>query len=528
MARYTYEEVYQYIDDCYKDTAYVETCIALDKRYAVNIFTEMHNYISENIVELPYDAELFTEEERSEDSNVWDKNDKGFAGFFRNIWRVIKNIFAKFWELIKSFIGIQSKKVVSEEKIIEVVKNSKELEQKINQFPDTGLRALNSKIDSAQEFLSALEEIVQYMNTYIAELEKREYVDAVPDALKKVVEDITKFGIEPLKNGTFSKDKFQLLYQTFIQMLGDEGLSLKQKAGNYLQTAASLLIIYTNMVFSLITGNYDNADANDATVIQAIDDGIILTLGDDPSLIKSGAKPSSNIKFMKFPRLAGKGMAVATKLASGSNQFPPLIQIWANEDNGSSAFQAMISPSGDRPGLSAMIWQMFNWLLNQPKKDFKNDPTNQDYKDALKLHHDAAWMLANLFRNIIEVLGQSQQNALNMSGWHQTYNFKIDEKTGVIANANLESLTRNSDTDKTIVLEKVHERIKAVMVDGKSEGFNGVMKTISNLMRYILEFIVMSQRSSLSNLLRLFAKLDDSLDRVFGKTTLDTGKQIGV
>ena len=104
MANYTVEQFYQMIDDCYTPE-FLMMEKAMERQRYVDIFTEMHNYISENIIELPFDAEVFTEEDQKdniESKSVWDKNDKGWGGFWRNVGRVIANIWRNFWRFIKS------------------------------------------------------------------------------------------------------------------------------------------------------------------------------------------------------------------------------------------------------------------------------------------------------------------------------------------------------------------------------------------------------------------------------------------
>ena len=107
MANYTVEQACKMIEDCFTPE-YLMMEKAIERQHYVDIFTEMHNYISENIVELPFDAEVFTEEDQKdnvETKNVWDKNDKGWSGFWHNVWRVIKNIWRQFWAFVRSIVG---------------------------------------------------------------------------------------------------------------------------------------------------------------------------------------------------------------------------------------------------------------------------------------------------------------------------------------------------------------------------------------------------------------------------------------
>ena len=90
----TYDEAFEIIENCKpKDMdLYLE---AAAKENAIGIYTEMHNYINDNIVTLDYDVDLFTE------AFSWDKS----KGFWANIWAWILNVWGAIKQLFLSLFG---------------------------------------------------------------------------------------------------------------------------------------------------------------------------------------------------------------------------------------------------------------------------------------------------------------------------------------------------------------------------------------------------------------------------------------
>ena len=81
-----------------------------------SLFSEMHNYISENIVELPYDEIVFTEAKDGKNflERIWD--------FIVGIWNAIKKFFGMLFRAVKQLFTGKSET----EKLIEKLENNSE------------------------------------------------------------------------------------------------------------------------------------------------------------------------------------------------------------------------------------------------------------------------------------------------------------------------------------------------------------------------------------------------------------------
>lgn len=277
MANYTFEQAYKMIDDCYTPE-YLMMEKAMERQRYIDIFTEMHNYISENIIDLPFDAEVFTEEDDNvERKSVWDKNKKGWKGFWDNVWAVIKNIWNNFWRFIRS-IGSYNDTIKPQEaqKIADKAENvAKDIEQKSEQEVQKAVEEkkevvketftdISQVVDLLQKSFTKLEEIddkaskaeTKAQNTYKAgskaldnrlkeiKREKKENIKNVKDKIKSIVETLSN-------DPTQFKDSKSLLVSLLKQIAGKFNPS-KVEAENKLINAIRSLLVATMIDGKLI------------------------------------------------------------------------------------------------------------------------------------------------------------------------------------------------------------------------------------------------------------------------------------
>lgn len=277
MANYTFEQAYKMIDDCYTPE-YLMMEKTIERQRYIDIFTEMHNYISENIIELPFDAEVFTEEDDNvERKSVWDKNKKGWSGFWENVWAVIKNIWNNFWRFIRA-IGSYNDTIKPQEaqKIADKAEEvAKDLEQKSEQEVQKAVEEkkevvketftdISQVVDLLQKSFTKLEEIddkaanaeTKARNTYkagsksldrrIKEIKqtKKENIKKVKDKIKSIVETLSN-------DPTQFKDSKSLLVSLLKQIAGKFNPS-KVEAENKLINAIRSLLVATMIDGKLI------------------------------------------------------------------------------------------------------------------------------------------------------------------------------------------------------------------------------------------------------------------------------------
>lgn len=261
MARYSYNQVYQIIDEAALNPTFLALQKDIERQHYLNFFAEMHNYISENIIELPFDADVILEEDKS----VWDKSDTGWGGFWRNIWRVLKNFFETFWKLIKSIVGISSKEQVPENKIKENASAAQQAIQASQSAPDSGIKsALESNPQNKEEFKTALNEILadvtklkeRYAKTKEPSQTYLNSYDALIDGIKGLVDKIDK--------GTVTKADLTNYLDPLLQTAANsESNSQIQKLMNFLQTIMTVLCMCCNACLS-----YLNVDLNLSLEVQ--------------------------------------------------------------------------------------------------------------------------------------------------------------------------------------------------------------------------------------------------------------------
>ena len=208
MANYTIEQYFQIIDDCYTPE-FLMMEKAMERQRYIDIFTEMHNYISENIIELPFDAEVFTEEDDNvERKSVWDKNKKGWSGFWENVWAVIKNIWNNFWRFIRS-IGSYNDTLKPQEaqKIADNAeavakdleqKSEQEVQQAVQENPEPVKEAITKVVNCLEMFtkqgerLAKLNERIEKINKITAPLRKNHDKQQTIDKLNNEMKSVAK------------------------------------------------------------------------------------------------------------------------------------------------------------------------------------------------------------------------------------------------------------------------------------------------------------------------------------------------
>ena len=277
MANYTIEQYFQIIDDCYTPE-FLMMEKAMERQRYIDIFTEMHNYISENIIELPFDAEVFTEEE-TKSKSVWDTNDKGWDGFWHNVGRVLKNIWNKFWGFIKSLVSLSDEVKPQEAKKIadkaEAV--AKDLEQKSEQEVEKAAEEKPEEVKSAAQEVKAVTVSLIDGITKMKEItEKRDKnrdqanKDFKDDKLKSELESINATALQEieqlLKSTAVDLDKIIANPEEFrgnrgnliifLKLVADsvkpEKIDLMNKAKNYLRAYNIGTLLGVKLLYDII------------------------------------------------------------------------------------------------------------------------------------------------------------------------------------------------------------------------------------------------------------------------------------
>lgn len=296
MANYTVEQACKMIDDCFTPE-YLMMEKAIERQHYIDIFTEMHNYISENIVELPFDAEVFTEEEETKTKSVWDKNDKGWDGFWRNVGRVLKNIWNKFWGFIKSLVSLSDEVKPQEAKKIadnaEAV--AKDLEQKSEQEVEKAAEEKPEEVKSAAQEVKAVTVSLIDGITKMKEItEKRDKnrdqanKDFKDDKLKSELKSIDATALQEieqlLKSTAVDLDKIITNPEEFrgnrgnliifLKLVADsikpEKIDLMNKAKNYLRSTNICALLGVKLLYDIINLYPKQSDTIKSTIQQML------------------------------------------------------------------------------------------------------------------------------------------------------------------------------------------------------------------------------------------------------------------
>ena len=136
-----------------------------------SLFSEMHNYISENIVELPYSEDVFTEAKDGKNflERIWD--------FIVGVWNAIKKFFGMLFRAVKQLFTGKSET----EKLIEKLENnSEEIADNIQNKPAaevvkvlTEMFVPEKKEEVKKESVSYLSEASKPMDLYNSTLKNK-------------------------------------------------------------------------------------------------------------------------------------------------------------------------------------------------------------------------------------------------------------------------------------------------------------------------------------------------------------------
>lgn len=170
-----------------------------------SLFSEMHNYISENIVELPYCEDVFTEAKDGKNflERIWD--------FIVGIWNAIKKFVVMIFRAARQLFTGKSEN----DKLIETLENnSEEIADNIQNKPAAEVVKVLTELFVSEKKSEEKSPEVKKESAYLSEAKAMDLYNAkVKEALERLATNIPK-GIsfkEYLDNPTHNKEMLNML-----------------------------------------------------------------------------------------------------------------------------------------------------------------------------------------------------------------------------------------------------------------------------------------------------------------------------
>lgn len=243
----TYDEAFEIIENCKpKDMdLYLE---AAAKENAIGIYTEMHNYINDNIVTLDYDVDLFTE------AFSWDKS----KGFWANIWAWILNVWGAIKQLFLSLFG--KNETVSKEEAEKLKTAAQNASEKVGSADITLDGEGIKEVDDFFKFIKNIGEKLTENEKKVDDMElgkkearskKLEYLNELFSKVEKVMQSVIKTKTI-IKNSAEAKaikdflDEIIKKFSTYDEVDKDE-----KEANHVVALTFASLCIYNNILIAL-------------------------------------------------------------------------------------------------------------------------------------------------------------------------------------------------------------------------------------------------------------------------------------
>ena len=135
------DSFFKMIDDL-ETPAYLESVNQINKHCALECYREMHDYVNNNIVDLDFDVDLYTE------GFEWDKSKK----WYENIWEFLKNLWRALINFFKAFIGKNTD--LTKEEIEKLKSTAQEAKSTLESGKEISTEQLTTGLDKLDKFLT--------------------------------------------------------------------------------------------------------------------------------------------------------------------------------------------------------------------------------------------------------------------------------------------------------------------------------------------------------------------------------------
>lgn len=200
----------------------------------VNLYNEMNSFINNNIVELDYDSELYTEE-------VSNKKQK----WYEKLWEWIKKVWAKivtFFVGDKSLIKKQAKEIEDHKEEIEKNSSSSEYISSHSSEISSSLGNISSTINQTNTPIDKKAEIINGLNELIKKLKNKQLINSTQNDLNiftKCTHEIFTFNCMTITSVAESIvnlfQKFEIVNEGIKEIISKNSLSIDEIKDNLIK-----------------------------------------------------------------------------------------------------------------------------------------------------------------------------------------------------------------------------------------------------------------------------------------------------
>ena len=273
--------------------AYLESVNQINKHCALECYREMHDYVHNNIVELDFDADLYTE------GFEWDKSKK----WYENIWEFLKNLWRALINFFKAFIG-KNTDLTKEE--IEKLKSTAQIAKStLESGKEISTEQLTTGLDKLDKFLTDFDD---NRSKLLKEIEKNEDISKKKQKsmlfsqLSDKFNDVKEIAVWCSKNkGKLSTEiinKLKNIVDQFIKIYDNtEKVDDDQKKRNIATSKGFVCVLGIQMIIDSLNllSSIDKDKINSATDDnkKSVGDYIISVIGDYTAAKAASGKPGN-------------------------------------------------------------------------------------------------------------------------------------------------------------------------------------------------------------------------------------------